>query len=92
MLWHELRANKLQGYHFRRQHPLGYFIADFYCHELKLVIEVDGPTHETAEGKKKDAFRDKIMKSDGITIIRFSAKEVYNELEKVIQRIEALFP
>src|SRR5688500_14758603 len=71
MLWNELRRNNLKGYYFRRQHPISYYIADFYCHEVRLVVEVDGPTHDTEEGRRKDEKRDKAMKEFQLTVVRF---------------------
>jgi very-short-patch-repair endonuclease len=92
MLWNELRRNQLKGYYFRRQHPISYYIADFYCHAAKLVIEVDGPTHHTEEGRKKDERRDKAMKEFQLTILRFRSEEVFVNLDKVVQEIEKSLP
>jgi very-short-patch-repair endonuclease len=92
MLWNELRGNQLKGYYFRRQHPISYYIADFYCHEVKLVVEIDGPTHDTEEGKKKDEKRDKAMKEFQLTILRFKAKEVFTNLDGVVRQIEKVLP
>jgi len=87
VLWGYLKQNPL-GHKFRRQHPLGIFIADFYCHSLKLVIEVDGNIHDTLEAKINDERREHIIKSEGLSILRFRNEEVQGSLEKVIEQIE----
>jgi cyclase len=87
LLWEYLRKKPL-GYKFRRQHPLGQFIADFYCYALKLVIEVDGNIHDSPEAKEKDGIRQGMIESDGIKVIRFRNEEVNSKLETVIELIE----
>lgn len=84
VLWNRLRENQL-GVRFKPQHPIDIFIADFYCHSIKLVIEVDGGIHELQ--KEYDAGRTNELKNHGITIIRFSNDEVLNHIEKVIKSI-----
>lgn len=54
ILWENLRDNQLQGFKFRRQHPISLYIADFYCHKLKLIIEIDGGYHDSSEQVQKD--------------------------------------
>lgn len=88
VLWEELRKNKLEGYKFRRQHPLQNYVADFYCHAIRLVIEVDGDNHLTKEQIKIDKERTEILNSNGIDIIRFTNKEVIEELDEVIKKIK----
>lgn len=75
--WYFVRDKKLFGLKFRRQHPIGNFIADFYCHEYKLVIEIDGNVHLINSQKIKDLERDRIMKEEGLTVIRFSNEDVF---------------
>ncbi|MCU0376917.1 MAG: endonuclease domain-containing protein [Bacteroidales bacterium] len=87
ILWHKLRNRQISGYKFRRQHPINIFIADFYCHEARLVIEVDGPVHNSASQSERDTERDYLMTQFGITTLRFSNKQVENEIENVLQRI-----
>ena len=70
ILWGYLKT-KPNGYKFRRQHPLGFYIADFYCHKLKLVIEVDGSIHDIEEVKLNDAIRQKLFEKEGLTVMRF---------------------
>ena len=87
VLWSYLQ-NRPLGFKFRRQHPAGIYIADFYCHALKMVIEVDGSIHDIAENIKNDIERQKYLESEGIKVIRFKNCEVEKELETVQARIE----
>jgi len=86
-LWKELRNGKLDGLKFRRQHPLGNFIADFYCHEKKLVIEVDGSIHKIDAVADRDLERTNQIAEVGISVIRFENWEVMNDMESVLKRI-----
>lgn len=87
LLWERLNKNQLKGYRFRRQHPISNFIADFYCHSAKLVVEVDGSIHEEKDRKKYDEVRTEELNKFGVTVIRFSNKEVEKQIEKVIADI-----
>lgn len=87
ILWEFLRKKKVTGLRFRRQHPISMFIADFYCHAIKLVIEVDGGYHKKKEQKEYDAGRTSEMKELGIKIIRFKNEEVLNDFQAVKQQI-----
>ncbi|HHZ64778.1 MAG TPA: endonuclease domain-containing protein [Flavobacteriales bacterium] len=87
-LWERLNKKQL-GYKFRRQHPIKIFIADFYCHQLKLVIEVDGGIHLLPEQREYDIGREEEMEQFDIRIIRFTNKEVLGNIEKVIEGIKA---
>jgi adenine-specific DNA-methyltransferase len=82
LLWSALR-NKQLGYKFRRQHPIGPFIADFYSREAHTVVEVDGSTHFTEESLEYDAGRDAYMRSLGLEVLRFTTAEVQRNLEGV---------
>ncbi|NRA58858.1 MAG: endonuclease domain-containing protein, partial [Phycisphaerales bacterium] len=86
VLWSRLRRGHLKGLKFRRQHALGPFIADFYCHECALVVEVDGSQHQ-GEQKSYDARRDRWMEDRGLLVLRFSAADVCNETEAVVRTI-----
>lgn len=86
-LWSLLRNRQLKGCKFRRQHALADYIADFYCHEKKLVIELDGKSHKERDTKTYDAARSKLLRDHGITVIRFWNAEVMNETEKVLAKI-----
>jgi len=92
LLWEKLKNNQLGGFKFRRQHPISLYIADFYCHRLKLIIEIDGGYHFTKEQIPKDEERTKILEFNGVNVIRFSNDEVLNSLEKVLNEIEKYFP
>jgi len=87
ILWERLRNNQLKGYKFRRQHPISLFIADFYCHQLKLIIEIDGEYHHLPEQIEKDLERTQILESNGLQLIRFTNEEVQENLEDVIAKI-----
>ena len=90
LMWEELRGKKINGYKFRRQHPVDTFIADFYCHEKKLIIEIDGEYHFQNDQPQYDTWRTEILENLGITVIRFSNYEVENEIEKVINLLKLL--
>lgn len=94
LLWNALRNRKLDGRKFLRQHPLFYdvtgkesfFVADFYCHEERLVIELDGRYHKYR--LKEDEFRTDILNYSGLKVIRFNNEEVINNLKKIIEGIK----
>ena len=81
ILWEVLKTKKLSGYKFRRQHPILKFILDFYCHESKLGIEIDGQVHNSKEQRFYDEDRTDILKEYGIKIIRFHNNEIIENLE-----------
>ena len=87
MLWQRLRRKQVLGVQFYRQRPIERFIADFYAHEVKLVIEVDGLQHYEVAEKLKDAGRAGYLEGLGIQVIRFSNLEVLHELEAVMAKI-----
>jgi very-short-patch-repair endonuclease len=84
-LWAELRANRLDGFHFRRQQIIDGFIVDFYCHAASLVVEVDGLVHD--EQADQDAERDRILAARGLHILRVRNEEVMQNLGEVLTRI-----
>ena len=88
VLWEELRKRKLGCYKIRRQHPLGSYIADFYCPEKKLVIEIDGGIHDDETVKKYDEIRQKAIEFYGIKVIRFRNEDVLNRMEFVMAEID----
>ncbi len=88
ILWQKLRNKKLLGCKFRRQHAINQFVADFYCHEVKLVIEVDGGYHNNSDQKEYDKNRTIELENFGIKVLRFENNEVESNIEKVIQKIE----
>ena len=87
ILWERVCKNQL-GVRIRRQHPIWKFIADFYCHEVKLVIEIDGGIHLHSENKEYDISRDIILKEFQIEILRFTNDEINNEPDHVIEKIK----
>jgi cyclase len=89
VLWEYLRQHPW-GYKFRRQHPLGIYIVDFYWHKLKLVIEVDGSIHDLAAIKAADIERQRQLEMDGLIVIRFTNEEVLKTKEVVIEKIKLL--
>ncbi len=79
VLWECLRNRKLDGLKFRRQQVIEGFIVDFFCHELKLVVEIDGEIHDTPEQKEIDEHRKKVFELRGLKEIRFKNPDVlYN--------------
>jgi len=88
ILWSRLRSRKIDGYKFRRQQPIFDYIVDFYCHELKLIIEVDGEIHFTKETNSYDLKRDNIFKINGFHIIRLSNFEVETDINSSISKIK----
>ena len=92
IIWHELRRNNAKGYYFRRQHPIAWYIADFYCHKAKLVIELDGESHDTEEMKEHDEWRNGVMENLEIKVLRFKNEQVFDELDKVIEEIKKHLP
>ncbi len=83
IIWETLRNKKMLGLRFKHQHPIDIFIADFYCHSLKLVIEVDGEIHNTEENKEYDDSRTAEFENYGITVLRFTNDDVLNNIEMV---------
>jgi very-short-patch-repair endonuclease/CTP:phosphocholine cytidylyltransferase-like protein len=86
IVWGYLKENAI-GVKFRRQHLLLFYIADFYCHQLKLVIEIDGLVHNKADVKINDAIRQAEIEKLGITVIRFTNSQVKNNLEIILEEI-----
>ena len=93
-LWKVLRGRRLLGLKFRRQHPVGSFIVDFYCAVCKLVVEVDGDIH--LQQVAYDQARTEQIESFGYRVVRFSNEAVLNDLEVVLadiaQVVETLIP
>ena len=85
-LWDHL--HNIKGIRFKRQHPILYFIADFYCHKAKLIIEVDGGYHTIPEQYEYDKNRDTDLEELGLKVIRFTNEQVLFEIEKTLYVIE----
>ena len=86
MLWLCLKLKQVGGLSFRKQVPMGDYIADFYCHAARLVVEVDGSSHQ-GERFTHDQQRDVWMQKSGVTVLRFTASEVLNHRQGVVDRI-----
>ena len=87
VLWNRLNKSQL-GVRFKAQHPIDIFIADFYCHKCKLIVEVDGEIHLSQ--KEADENRTAELERFGLTVIRFTNKEVLNAVEKVVDEIRKI--
>jgi cyclase len=89
LLWNYLKTG-VKGLKFRRQHPIRFYIADFYCHKIKLIIEIDGKIHSNDEIKEKDNQREKDLMSWGYTICRFTNERIFGELDTVLAEINSI--
>jgi ATP-dependent DNA helicase RecQ len=88
LLWTALRNEQIGGLKFRRQHPIGKYVVDFYCHNIGLVVEVDGMSHD---GKIiEDAERAKYLKEQGLRILRVTNEDVMRDLDAVTREIARL--
>lgn len=90
IVWELLRDRQFLGLKFRRQHQIGEYIADFYCHEKMIVVEIDGAVHEKEEVQKKDKKRDSYFQSLGLKVVRFPNEIVLNNPEKFLNDLSAL--
>jgi very-short-patch-repair endonuclease len=86
-LWHYLRGRRLSGLKLYRQFPFDWYILDFFCPQLKLCIEIDGPDHFTEEHQRLDQARTEFLNCRGIRVLRFSNVQVYNDLQGVLEAI-----
>ncbi|HKZ66050.1 MAG TPA: endonuclease domain-containing protein [Chitinophagaceae bacterium] len=86
VLWVYLKAG-IEGLKFRRQHPIGLYIADFYCHKAKLIVEIDGYVHNEKNVKEADDARQQELERWGYTIIRFTNDQAINSITDVINMI-----
>jgi very-short-patch-repair endonuclease len=87
-LWVALRQQKLNGLRFRRQHPIGPFIVDFFCPSARLAVEIDGAQHCEDHGQADDARRDSYLERVGLTVLRIPAEIVRDNLEAVLTEIQ----
>ncbi len=86
-LWQRLRARRLGGLKFRRQHVVGRYILDFYCHECRLAVELDGGQHYEAEQRRRDDARTAFLEDRGVAVLRYSNLEALRETEAVLEDI-----
>lgn len=88
LLWSKLRNKQVDGFKFRRQHPIWIFIADFYCHEAKLVVELDGGIHQRVDVIEYDANRTAEIERFEIKVIRYTNEKVLQNLNQVLDEIK----
>lgn len=88
ILWDTLKDYKSKGFKFRRQHPIGNYIVDFYCHKKKLIIEVDGKYHEDKDQRQQDNYRTEFFEENDLHIIRFTNDHIINNLIEVLKIID----
>ena len=86
-LWNQLGNIRNSKVRFKRQHPILYFIADFYCHKAKLIIEVDGGYHDIPEQYKYDKARETELEALGLKVIRFTNEQILFEIENTLKEI-----
>ena len=86
-LWSLLRNRQIDGFYFRRQHPYGIYILDFYCFKANLVIEIDGPIH--LRQLAYDNERTRYLESSGLKVLRFENKDIENRIEWVLNEIRS---
>ena len=84
ILWNAIRARKLNGARFRRQHPIGPYILDFYCDQAKLAVEIDGAVHDHPDQIGHDQRRTAWLEAQGVAVFRIPAREVLGDLESVL--------
>ena len=86
-MWWWLRARRLAGYKFRRQHPCGPYIVDFYCSAEHLAVELDGGQHYTAAARAHDRRRTTLLRRRGVRVLRFPTDLVFRDLSAVLEGI-----
>ena len=88
-MWKMLRKFRQSGFPFRRQHPIEFYIADFYCHNLRLVIEVDGEIHTEKQIQSHDEGRTGELERFGIKVLRFTNNQILHDSDLVVEKINA---
>ena len=86
-MWGRLRGRRLDGFKFRRQHPLGKYVLDFYCHEVRLAVEIDGASHGGDGRFERDQRRDAWVLEQGIRTLRISALTVMSDIDAALDAI-----
>lgn len=86
-LWYFIRRKQLGSFHFRRQHTIGPYIADFVCIEAKLVIELDGEQHAKGSAPARDAKRDSFMEEEGWVVLRFWNHDIFGNIDRVCEKV-----
>ena len=88
-LWQRLRDRQVEGFKFRRQEPVGPFVADFLCYEARLIVEVDGGQHGQDRQERKDAARTVRLCQDGFTVVRYGNNDVLENIDGVVADLAA---
>ncbi|MFF8801188.1 MULTISPECIES: endonuclease domain-containing protein [unclassified Methylobacterium] len=89
LFWEQMRGGRFRGAKFKRQVPIAPFIADFFCASAKLIVEIDGPVHETEDRRRRDEARDVWLGAQGFAVLRFSTDLVLSNLGVVMDAIGA---
>ena len=87
LLWKAIKGRKIHGLHFRKQHPLGPYVLDFYCDAEKLAVEVDGASHGLGDRPARDERRDAWLAAQGITTLRLSAALALSDMDAALRMI-----
>ncbi len=88
VLWTKMKSRNIKGYKWRRQHPVGCYILDFYCPQAKICVELDGAGHYTFSGAREDVVRTAFLNEKGIRVLRFENRLIWDNLEAVLDVIE----
>ena len=88
-LWTILRDRRLAALKFRRQHPIGSYVVDFYCHSARLAIELDGGVHDDPQRVAYNADRQRQIEASGVTVLRFENEDVFEQPEAIVASILA---
>ena len=88
VLWKALKSKQIEDFKWRKQHPVGGYILDFYCPKARLCIELDGKRHYTFQGTKEDFQRTTYLNSKGIRVIRFENRLIWENFDEVINIIK----
>lgn len=88
-LWQKIKRKQFYGYDFHRQKPIDNYIVDFFCNELMLGIEIDGYSHQVVEVFEKDKVKEEKIRSLGISLLRFTDDQIYNDMDNVLRAIES---
>jgi very-short-patch-repair endonuclease len=90
LLWRYLKAHHVDGLGFRRQVPMGAYLPDFVCHSAKLIIELDGESHDFASRQARDRVRDAWFESQGYAVLRYTNADVLKNLSGVVENIREI--
>lgn len=92
LVWRGLRARQLHEYKFRRQQSIGLYIVDFYCPQAKLIVEIDGDSHDWGDTPKRDVVRQQFLEARGLHLLRYTNADVMRNLDAVLADIVAHLP